>query len=84
VQPVRYHHRLCNGQTARGTHLNSGHGKHGAVAAAPSYERPTADAVVARGAHLLLKVRCAVMNGTLEHEHTVAETRARRPFRRAS
>jgi hypothetical protein len=37
-----------------------------------------------RGAHLLLKVRCAVMNGTLEHEHTVAETRARRPFRRAS
>jgi hypothetical protein len=35
-----------------------------------------------RGAHLMLKVRCAVMNGTLEHDHTVAEQRARRPFRR--
>ena len=37
-----------------------------------------------RGAHLLLKVRCAVMNGTLEHDHTVAETRACRPFRRVA
>jgi hypothetical protein len=26
-----------------------------------------------RGAHLLLKVRCAVMNGTLAHDHAVAE-----------
>ena len=37
-----------------------------------------------RGAHLMLKVRCAVMNGTLEHDHAVAERRARRPFRRAA
>jgi hypothetical protein len=37
-----------------------------------------------RGAHLMLKVRCAVMNGTLEHDHTVAERRARRPFRRVA
>ena len=37
-----------------------------------------------RGAHLMLKVRCAVMNGTLEHDHAVAEGRARRPFRRAA
>jgi hypothetical protein len=32
-----------------------------------------------RGAHLMLKVRCAVMNGTFEHDHTAAEQRARRP-----
>ena len=31
-----------------------------------------------------VKVRCAVMNGTFEHDHTVAEQRARRPFRRAA
>jgi hypothetical protein len=37
-----------------------------------------------RGAHLMLKVRCAVMNGTLEYDHAVAETRACRPFRRAA
>ena len=37
-----------------------------------------------RGAHLMLKVRCAVMNGTLQHDHAVAEGRARRPFRRAA
>jgi hypothetical protein len=37
-----------------------------------------------RGAHLMLKVRCAVMNATLEHDHAVAERRARRPFRRAA
>jgi len=37
-----------------------------------------------RGAHLMLKVRCAVMNGTLEHDHAVAEGRACRPFRRAA
>jgi hypothetical protein len=33
-----------------------------------------------RGAHLMLKVRCAVMNGSLQHDHAVAEGRARRPF----
>ena len=37
-----------------------------------------------RGAHLMLKVRCAVMNGTLEHDHAVAERRACRPFRPAA
>jgi len=37
-----------------------------------------------RGAHLMLKIRCAVMNGTLEHDHALAESRARRPFRRAA
>ena len=37
-----------------------------------------------RGAHLMLKVRTAVMNGTLEQDHTVAERWARRPFRRAA
>jgi hypothetical protein len=37
-----------------------------------------------RGSHLLLKVRCAVMNGTLELDHAVAERRARRPFRRVA
>jgi hypothetical protein len=37
-----------------------------------------------RGAHLMLKVRCAVMNGTLEHDHAVAEAQACRPYRRAA
>jgi hypothetical protein len=37
-----------------------------------------------RGAHLMLKVRCSVMNGTLERDHTIAEGRACRPFRRAA
>ena len=37
-----------------------------------------------RGAHLMLKVRSAVMNGSLQHDHAVAEGRARRPFRRAA
>jgi hypothetical protein len=37
-----------------------------------------------RGAHLMLKVRCAVMNGALQHDHAAAEGRARRPFRRAA
>ena len=37
-----------------------------------------------RGAHLMLKVRCAVMNAILEHDHAVAERRACRPFRRAA
>jgi hypothetical protein len=37
-----------------------------------------------RGAHLMLKVRCAVMNGTLEYDHAVAEAQAPRPYRRAA
>ena len=37
-----------------------------------------------RGAHLMLKVRCAVMNGTLQHDHAVVEGSSRRPFRRAA
>jgi hypothetical protein len=37
-----------------------------------------------RGAHLMLKVRCAVMNGTLEHDHVAAERGTCRPFRRAA
>ena len=37
-----------------------------------------------RGAHLMLKVRCAVMNGSLQHDHAAAEGRARRPSPRAS
>jgi hypothetical protein len=36
-----------------------------------------------RGAHLMLKVRFAVMNGTFEGDHVVAERRACRPYRRA-
>jgi hypothetical protein len=35
-----------------------------------------------RGELLMLKVRCAVMNGTLELDHAIAEGRACRPFRR--
>ena len=35
-----------------------------------------------RGAHLMLKARCAVMNGTLEYDHAVAEAQACRPYRR--
>ena len=37
-----------------------------------------------RGAHLMLKVRTATANGTLERGHVVAERCARRPFRRAA
>jgi hypothetical protein len=37
-----------------------------------------------RGTHLTLKVRCAVVNGTLEHDLALAEGRACRPFRRAA
>jgi hypothetical protein len=37
-----------------------------------------------RGAHLMLKVRCAVANGTLDRDHVIAETSAHRPYRRAA
>jgi hypothetical protein len=37
-----------------------------------------------RGAHLMPKVRTAVVNGTLDRGHVVAERWARRPFRRAA
>lgn len=37
-----------------------------------------------RGAHLMLKVRTAAMNGTLDREYAIAERWARRPFRRAA
>jgi hypothetical protein len=37
-----------------------------------------------RGAHLMLKVRTAVANGTLERDYAVAERWARRPFRPAA
>jgi hypothetical protein len=36
------------------------------------------------GAHLMLKVRTAVVNGTFDRDHAVAERWARRPFRRAA
>jgi hypothetical protein len=37
-----------------------------------------------RGAHLMLKVRTSVVNGSLDRDHAVAERWARRPFRRAA
>jgi hypothetical protein len=37
-----------------------------------------------RGAHLMLKVRTAVVNGTLGRDHAAAEWRAKRPYRRAA
>jgi hypothetical protein len=37
-----------------------------------------------RGAHLMLKVRTAVMNRTFDRDHADAEPRARRPFRHAA
>ena len=37
-----------------------------------------------RGAHLMLKVRTAVMNGTLDRDYAIAERWARRPFWRAA
>ena len=37
-----------------------------------------------RGAHLMLKVRTAVMNQTLDRDHAAAEQSARRPFRHAA
>ena len=38
----------------------------------------------ARGAHLMLKVRTAIVNDTLDRDHAIAERWARRPFRRAA
>ena len=37
-----------------------------------------------RGAHLMLKVRTSVVNGTLSRDYAVAERWARRPFRRVA
>jgi hypothetical protein len=37
-----------------------------------------------RGAHSMLKVRTAVLNGTLDRDHAVAERWSRRPFQRAA
>ena len=37
-----------------------------------------------RGARLMLKVRTAEMNGTLDRDHVAAERRANRPYRRAA
>jgi hypothetical protein len=37
-----------------------------------------------RGAHLVLKVRTAVTNRTLERDHAAAERWGRRPFRHAA
>src|SRR5882757_6029229 len=37
-----------------------------------------------RGAHLMLKVRTSVVNGTLSRDYAVPERWARRPFRRAA
>ncbi len=37
-----------------------------------------------RGAHLMLKVRTAVANGTLDRDHAIAERWACRPYRRAA
>src|ERR1700759_1035116 len=34
------------------------------------------------GAHLMLQVRTAVMNGTFDQDHAAAEWRAKRPYRR--
>jgi hypothetical protein len=37
-----------------------------------------------RGAHLMLKDRTAVTNGTFDRDRAVVECRARRPFHRAT
>jgi hypothetical protein len=37
-----------------------------------------------RGAHLMLKVRTSIVNGTFGRDHAVAERWARRPYRRAA
>src|SRR5271166_185189 len=37
-----------------------------------------------RGAHLMLKVRTSVVNGTFNTDHTMAERWVRRPFRHAA
>src|SRR5271165_2837029 len=37
-----------------------------------------------KGAHLMLKVRTAVVNGTFNQDHTTAERWARRPFHKAA
>jgi hypothetical protein len=54
------------------------------MAAASPDERPAADAVDTTRCDLMPKIRCAVMNGTLEYDHAVAEGHAWRPFRRVA
>jgi hypothetical protein len=71
VRASRYHHRLCDSQAARGANLDDGHGKHGAMAAAPSDERPTADALdTAR--------RASDANGPMRGDEWYARTRSHR------
>ncbi len=51
--------------------------------ATPSlYVGEPANASVAKGVHLVLKVRTVVTNGTFDLDHAVAERWAKRPFRR--
>jgi hypothetical protein len=68
----------------RRTDFDGDHREHGAMAAASANERSAADTLVSRGAHLMLKVRTAVMNNTLDRDYAIAERWARRPFRRAA
>ena len=37
-----------------------------------------------RGAHLMLKIRTSIVNGTFDRDHAVAKRWARRPYRRAA
>ena len=54
------------------------------MAAASARERSAADALVSEGRTLMLKVRTASVNGTLDRDHAIAERWIRHPFRRAA
>jgi hypothetical protein len=69
---------------AQGTHLDRCHRKHGAVAAAPSHERPTADAMDTSRSALGAQGPMRRRERNPRHDHAVAETRVRRPFRQTA
>jgi hypothetical protein len=76
--------RLRDSSKGRRTDLDGGHREHGAMAAASARERSAADALVSEGRTLMLKVRTATVNGTLDRDHAIAERWIRHPFRRAA
>jgi hypothetical protein len=84
VRAIRYHHQLCDSPTLLEADFDGDHGKHGAMAVASPDERSTANALVTTRALLMLKVRCAVTNGTLEQDHAISEKSAHRPHWRAA
>jgi hypothetical protein len=77
------YHQLRGGTAICRTDLDSDHGKRRSTV----QRRMSAKQQMRwspRGAHLMLKVRTAVMNATFERDHVAAERWANRPYRCAA